>query len=568
MDSFDVVVIGAGWFGLAAAKTYIQLHPTARIVVFESAASCGGTWSQARLYPGLKSNNMLGTYEYPDFPMTPQNYDVQQHGHIPAATLHRYLTDYAKHFGVFENIRFETRVELIEQESTGSWLLSTTTKNMNSEFPTDVQVRTAKLIVATGLTSTPNMPHYAHEETFSAPLFHAKDFCAQAPHLKEARNVVVVGGAKSAYDVAHAMVEQGSTVDLIIRPNGHGPVWISPRLVTPFKKRLDALLNVRWMTWMSPCPWGGEDGFPGPRNFLHGTKVGRWIVDLFWKVLGGEVVSTNGYDGHPELKKLKPWNSAFWIGSGLSILNYESDLFAMVKEGKIRVHIDNIDHLESKKVVLSGGQVLYADAMICATGWKKESSLKFIGLGEEEFGLPHSKVEKIKLEREADQKILSMFPRLADQPQQRFELKTSDPLRMYRFIVPPTFVAKRTIAFAGMVSCVSTATCASNTGLWISAFLDGKLERIARSQQEITDEVMLHTQWGKWRYPCGYGACLPDFVFDGVPYFDMLLRDLGLETHRQKSLWRELTWPCYPAVYDGLVEEWQAKEEGRGMAKR
>jgi len=72
---------------------------------------------------------------------------------------------------------------------------------------------------------------------------------------------------------------------------------------------------------------------------------------------------------------------------------------------------------------------------------------------------------------------------------------------------------QRNLAFAGMVSSVSTSICASVEGLWISLFFDGKLHRIAKSQKDITDEIMLHTQWRKWRYPCGYGASLPDFVF-------------------------------------------------------
>ncbi|CAO2653061.1 Nn.00g024720.m01.CDS01 [Neocucurbitaria sp. VM-36] len=554
-ETYDLVVIGAGWFGLAAAKTYIQLHPEDRIAVFESAESCGGTWSKNRLYPGLKSNNMVGTYEYPDFPMDLKNYGLQPFNHIPAAVLHKYLTDYARHFGVFNNIQFHTKVDLVENQENSSWRLTITSpQGLRS-------VMAEKLIVATGLTSTPNMPQYKMEESFAAPFFHAKDFCKEAPGLVNVKNAVIVGGAKSAFDVAYAMVEHGASVDLVIRPNGHGPVWIAPRFVTPFKKRLDALLNVRWMTWMAPCPWGAEDGYARPRSFLHGTAIGRTLVDFFWKVLSNDILTTNGYDSNEELRKLKPWNSAFWIGSGLSILNYKTDLFSLVKEGKIRVHIENIDHLEFKKVVLSNGTALHADALICSTGWKKESSLKFSGLGKEEFGLPYSKTEKLELNREADGKVLSMFPRLAKQPELRFEPKATDPLRMYRFMVPPTFVGKRNIAFAGMVSTVSTATCASNTALWISAFFDGKLERIAKSQKDITDEVMLHTQWGKWRYPCGYGASLPDFVFESLPYFDMLLRDMGLETHRHGGLWRELTSPYYPRDYRGLVEEWQARQE-------
>jgi hypothetical protein len=47
-------------------------------------------------------------------------------------------------------------------------------------------------------------------------------------------------------------------------------------------KRLEKLLHVRWMTFFSPCPWGGEDGWQWPRKFLHGTAIGRFIVDKFW----------------------------------------------------------------------------------------------------------------------------------------------------------------------------------------------------------------------------------------------------------------------------------------------
>jgi hypothetical protein len=71
---------------------------------------------------------------------------------------------------------------------------------------------------------------------------------------------------------------------------------------------------------------------------------------------------------------------------------------------------------------------------------------------------------------------------------------------------------------------------------------------------------MLHTQWGKWRYPCGYGADLPDLVFEGLPYCNMLMRDLGLKTHRKPSRFQELTSPYLPADFCGLVEEWKSKE--------
>jgi hypothetical protein len=405
------------------------------------------------------------------------------------------------------------------------------------------------------------MPNYPGAESFDAPLFHTKDFCKQAPNLGRINNAVVVGGAKSAFDVAYAMVLDGATVDLIIRPDGNGPVWIAPMLLTPFKKRLDKLFHIRWITWMSPCPWGEEDGYPRIRKFLHGTSLGRRIVDAFWKYLSHHVATLNGFDSHAELKKLKPWQSTFWIGSGVSILNYDTPLFDMVKQSKIRVHIDNIDHLESKTVVLESGTRLSTDVMICSTGWKKESTLRFSGLDEYAFGLRYSKAEKERLNKEADAKVLNMFPKLKDQPQLNYQPKEGDPLRLYRFMVPQTMMDKKNIAFSGMVSSVSTAITATVQGIWIAAFLQGKLDRLPRTDEEVTQEIMLHTQWGKWRYPCGYGATLPDFVFDAIPYLDLLLKDMNLQ-HRRKSSWlANLTMPYTPGDYAGLVEEWKASHE-------
>lgn len=62
-ELYDLIVVGAGkstsrvkptladsffsfsgWFGLAAAKNYLEFHPDERVLVLESANSCGGTW--------------------------------------------------------------------------------------------------------------------------------------------------------------------------------------------------------------------------------------------------------------------------------------------------------------------------------------------------------------------------------------------------------------------------------------------------------------------------------------------------------------------------------------------
>lgn len=545
-----------GWYGLAAAKTYIELHPSENVAVLEANASVGGVWAEDRLYPGLKSNNMLGTYEYPDFPMDEATYGVKPGQHIPGTVLHQYLTDYAKKFGVYSRTRFNTKVDSATPSEDGGWLL----KTLSSEIPT---LHAKKLIVATGLTSQPYVPQLPGMQEYQGSLFHVRDFAKHATTLKKAKHALVVGGAKSAWDVAYAYAEAGVPVDMVIRKSGHGPVWMAPPYVTPLKKWLEKLVHTRFLTWLSPCIWGDEDGYSGVRHFLHGTFIGRAIVSTFWKILASDVIALNKYDSHPELKKLKPWDPAFYIGSSLSIHNYPTSFFDLVREGKVRVHIDEIARFGTKSISLASGETVEADTVVLATGWRKEPSLEFLGGLEAEVGLHHSPSDLEELTKDADAEILNRFPALKTQPERKTQLeqtlaeRMNQPLRMYRFMVPPAMVSSHNLAFAGMVSTITTSILATVQGLWISAFFDGKLDRLPTSEDDIKWQTVLHTQFGRWRYPIGYGPSFPDFVFDAVPYVDMLLHDLNVESHRKKGRMADILDPYGPEDYVGVVDEWK-----------
>lgn len=496
---------------------------------------------------------MFSTFEYPDFPMSRERYSVGNDEHVPGMVVHRYLTDFARHFNLFDKIQFNVTVDSAELLDTNEWQLATT-------GPQGIKrvLATRKLIVATGLTSIPDMPNYKHSESFEGPLFHVKDFGKQARSgcLQGIKNTVVVGGAKSAFDVAYAMVEAGSTVDLVIRDSGSGPAWMAPSFVTPLKTRIDFLLSTRLLTWFSPCPWGPEDGYSLIRRFLHGTAVGRFIVDSFWKILESDVTAHIAYDDHPQTRLLKPWNAVFWFGGGLGILNHGRNWFDLVRSGKIRVHIGQVDRLEKQAVVLADGSRLSADAIICATGWKKTPSIQFLT---DIVGLDCSKKELELLKSKADDEILTCFSRLKAQPASLPKEPTSDPMRLYRFMIPPAQLFQHRIAFVGLMSTVTTGPCAYAQALWVAAYCHEKVDRMPQCKDEAIQDTMVHTQWGKWRYPTGYGASIPDFVFDGVPYMDMLYRDLGLNHHRKKGWLSELLSPYLPCDYAGLLDEWKTK---------
>ena len=585
--------------------------------MLDGAPTVGGVWAEHRLYPGLKSNNMLGTYEYPDFPMATETYGVQPGEHIPGPVVHRYLADYATAFGVMPHFRGSTKVVSAEMQPGGGWLL---TLRPNSEGPSSSSVSTSaestllarKLIVATGLTSEPFLPHIAGQESFGVPLFHSRDFLQHADTLDAAavaskKSVAVFGGTKSAWDMVYAYASRGIPVEWVIRSTGHGPIWQAPPYVTPLKKWLEKLVMTRMLTWFSPCIWGDADGYTGMRGFYHGTALGRRITDTFWGILGGDVIALNKYAAHPETAKLQPWSEAMFTASSFSILNYPTDFFELVRSGVVRVHIGEIAELSAGgRVHLADGTLLTVAALGCATGWKHVPPMTFLPAGiDRELGLPHVFSDqtisddgakagepvftKAAVAR-ADDEILRRFPRLRNQPVQNKNLQPllapggalsspdavtpSTPLTpytLYRFMLPPTraFVQRRDIAFAGVVMNFSIPLMAQLQALWITALFDGTLPQNVVPPADDADALarlqyttVLTSRFGKWRYPAGHGSQFPDFVFDALPYLDQLLGDLGLPIYRKGGLLAEATTPYGPEDYKDIVAEWQAKVKG------
>ncbi|KAN0067662.1 hypothetical protein V8E54_014227 [Elaphomyces granulatus] len=590
MESLDLVVIGAGWNGLVAAKTYLEVNPSSKVVVLDSESSVGGVWTKHRLYKGLRTNNLLGTYEYSDFPMDESTFDVKPGEHIPGNVLQLYFEKYVAHFQLTDKIRLGSKVERAERKPDGKWRL--TIRGIHGGAVEDVVLETSKLVVATGLTTEPFLPTFSGQDSFDAPLFHCRDFAIHEDEvLQVGKRVAILGGTKFAWDVAYACATSGAQVNWIIRESGHGPAWMAPPYVSPLKKWLEKLATTRFLTWFSPCIWGDADGFGIVRYFLHGTWLGRKMVDVFWKIMANDVIQLNGYDSHPEVGKLKPWVSPFWTATSLGILNYPTNFFDYVKSGSIKIHIADIDHLSHRTIHLTTGEEIPASAFVCATGWKSTPNIEFLPRGiDKELGFPGSPdpIDKDLVKR-ADDEILRRFPRLRDQPAvnpkhralaEDAASESPHPIRLIRFMVPLSTFKERSIVFLGTTLSINIALISQLQALWATAYFDDKLvnplmhvrrgsiedDNIDRkpikksADLDLKWETALQTQFGKWRCPGGLGKRNPDFVFDGVPYMDLLLKDLGLQSHRKSNLFTECFQPYGPSDYRGLVDEWKARD--------
>jgi hypothetical protein len=306
-------------------------------------------------------------------------------------------------------------------------------------------------------------------------------------------------------------------------------------------------------------------------------------VSKFWAVLTNDVETLNNYAGHPETEKLHPWTNPFFIATGISILNYSTNIFDLVRDGTVQVHIADITSLSPQTVHLSHGERLHADLLVYCTGWVLSPNLAF-QTSNRDLGVPHiassssppSSPTNTALLSRADHEIFTRFPRLKDQPTRsdHAPLKAlsstsgvitapdeiTQPYNLYRFLVPPAFTDTRDIVFAGCQMTVTTPMVAQVQALWVTAYFNGQLA--LPSDSEVLYSATLHNRFGKWRYPSGYADKFPETVFDAVPYLDMLLRDLGLPCHRKKGAFSEIFQPYGLEDYKGVVGEWLAKEKG------
>lgn len=596
-----------GWHGVIVAKTYLEVHrtddPLPKILLLDAGRSIGGTWDAARLYPGLKTNNAVSTYESSDFPLVPENYQLGNTGHIPGSVVHRYLSDFAEHFGIASLIRFSTRVQAAVLQNDGTWLVSyfSIGKNSSPEGRNghgQFQLTAGKIAVATGLTSEPHLPTFVGQDSFEGAIFHAKELGSRATDIAAAKNIVIIGGNKSAWDACYAAALHSDTelkvVHMVIRPSGGGPSWVwRPNKVVMwwFHLSISRMSATRLFSWFDPSPLGRVHQLP--RVFLRRTWLGQLVSSLFWAALDYFAYLASGYND-PFAQKLRPWNSTYWMGSSLSIHNYETEWFDLVKSGRVVVHHADVASLDDGIVHLTDGDDVEADVVVCCTGWKNESTIDFgppaVAM---EMGLPGSglagkevRTKDAMLMREARQQILRQCPELLFKPLQThrqpsdihqgsyagyrlnrgLELSpsVSRGFQLYHFMIPPSerMLKLRNLAFVGIHQSVHTTLVAQAQALWATAFFDGRIPSIpSTGDKQLRYETYCESEYQRLRRPkkgAGAGGKYLDLVFDTIPYVDCLLEDLGVQTKRKGTWWREIFQPYTLHDYRGIVQEWMA----------
>lgn len=258
-------------------------------MILDSDDSVGGVWSKKRIYPNLVAQVPHSLFNYPDHPMAKDG--ETDHHLVTGYMIQRYLEKYAEDHDLLRRIRFNTWVEKAEKCPRG-WRLKIA----------DGYMETTKLIVATGLTSVPNVPPFTIEKE-SIPVIHSRDLAASVPVIgsDDVQGVVVVGAAKSAYDAVYLLCSMGKRVTWVIRPDGAGPMPIMPAEVVGVNTI--SLGSTRLMNYLSPSLFNSEGMLA---SFFYRTPVGRWLTNAHWRLITRLSYKAAGFDKGGTIGPLKP----------------------------------------------------------------------------------------------------------------------------------------------------------------------------------------------------------------------------------------------------------------------
>ncbi|MGR3621624.1 flavin-containing monooxygenase [Pseudophaeobacter sp.] len=489
-----VAVIGGGVSGLAAAKAFDEKGHL--VFGFERSHDFGGVWELSRSYPDVQTQSPKDLYCYTDHPM-PEDYPEWPKG----PQVHAYLHSYADKHHLSRLFRLNTNIQSMDRRADGKpgWTLTIEEAGRTRQEDFDF------VAICTGQFSDKNIITHPGQDAFIAQggqVIHSSDYTD--PSMMQGKRVVVLGGSKSATDIAVNAAKNGAKqVTMVYREN----VWRVPYFVggINFKK----LLYMR----------------------AQEQQFNQWGKTPFQRVIAAALkpLVWANFRGLETLLKLqlglKKWNmvpdSPIEKEASCSLPIVTPGLFESFKSGTVKPIQGTFDHYEGDEVALTTGDRIKADIIVLAVGWK--------------LGIPY----------------------LAQEHRDRL-IESDGQYRTFRLSVNPDLPE---MGFVGFNSSFCTILSAEMIANWLVRYADGKLaQQPSRADMDRNIEMML--DWRRRERPAAQvygGLCSAPFHFK---HFDELLSDMGAtKTKRANPLAEQFSYPNAPAYGAFLASAPQYRAE-------
>lgn len=342
-EHVDVLIVGAGLSGVAAAYYVRTRCPKRSYAIIEARSASGGTWDLFR-YPGVRSDSDMHTLGYSFRPWR----EAKAIADGPAIL--KYVRETAAVYGIDQQIRYDHRARHASWSSEDArW----TVEIERGAERDPITLTCGFLYLCTGYYDYDHghTPEWPGVEQFTGLIAHPQrwpeDFdCA-------GKNVVVIGSGATAVTLVPALAETAAHVTMLQR----SPTYIVARpsedaVANKLHRHLPPGLAHRLVRWKNI-------GFGMYFYNLARTqpaKVKQGIIALAREQLGPD------YDVETHFAPAyNPWDQRLCLVP-------DADLFKAIKAGKASVVTDQIETFTPAGVRVRSGEELPADIIITATG--------------------------------------------------------------------------------------------------------------------------------------------------------------------------------------------------------
>jgi len=346
---FDVVIVGAGISGIAAAHYLQALCPGRTFTILESRQAIGGTWDLFR-YPGVRSDSDMFTLGYSFRPW-------QSDASFAAGPLIReYVTETARAEGIDRHIRFGHRVTGAQWDSQQArWTVSAAIDNGGSAATLTCRF----LFFCSGYYDYEHghEPEFAGRETFAGTIVHPQHWPEGLDYT--GKRVVVIGSGATAITLVPEMTAAAAHVTMLQR----SPSYI---IALPARDAIGAALRrilpraisyrlVRWKNILLASAF-----YQYSRRWPQRARA--LLIRAAQRLLGPQ------FDVAHLSPRYDPWDQRLCIAP-------DGDMFQALRSGKASIVTDGIERFTPAGIRLASGEELPADIVVTATGLQ----LKLIG---------------------------------------------------------------------------------------------------------------------------------------------------------------------------------------------
>ena len=356
----DIIVVGAGISGIAAAYNLQKSCPNKSFAILEGRSALGGTWDLFK-YPGIRSDSDMHTLGFRFKPW------IHKKSIADASSILEYLNETVDEYGIRDKIVFNQKVTAANWLSEKSlWELSVVDEDQKISMTCNF------LFLCGGYYSydKPYMPKFPEQDRFEGQVIHPQ-FWDESMDYSD-KKVIVIGSGATAVTLVPAIAKNAAHVTMLQRSPSYvvsapGEDSWSQALNKMFPIRLTYFL-IRWKNIFRTSL-----GFYLSRKYPE--RVKDRLINLVREELG------NDYDVEKHFTpRYNPWDQRMCLVP-------DSDLFNSIKSGKASVVTDHIDHFTENGILVKSGEHLEADIIVTATG------IELNALNDIEVSVNNEKVE-------------------------------------------------------------------------------------------------------------------------------------------------------------------------------